>query len=79
MDQYDKRYQEFLTILRKARTEAGLTQRQVAELLQKPQSYVSKCESGERRIDVVELSGFARIYNKPLDYFLEIDKEMPRQ
>jgi len=79
MGQYDKLYKEFLSKLRKARTEAGLTQKQVAELLQKPQSYVSKSESGERRIDVVELTEFARIYNKPLDYFVEMDKGIPGQ
>ena len=77
MGQYDKRYQEFLSRLRKARIEAGLTQKQVAELLQKPQSYVSKSESGERRIDVVELVEFARAYKKPLNYFVDIDKGMP--
>jgi transcriptional regulator with XRE-family HTH domain len=38
-----------------ARKKAGLTQLEVAERLGKPQSYVSKVESGERRIDVVEL------------------------
>ena len=79
MGQYDKLYKEFLSKLHKARTEARLTQKQVAELLQKPQSYVSKSESGERRIDIVELTGFARIYNKPLDYFVEMDKGIPGQ
>jgi transcriptional regulator with XRE-family HTH domain len=79
MGKYDKLYKEFLSKFRKARTEAGLTQKQVAELLHKPQSYVSKSESGERRIDVVELTEFARIYNKPLDYFVEIDKGIPGQ
>jgi len=77
MGQYGRRYQEFLSRLRKARAEAGLTQKQVAELLQKPQSYISKSESGERRIDIVELTEFARIYNKPLDYFVETDKGVP--
>lgn len=38
----------------KARNSANLTQKDVAELLGKPQSYVSKYESGERRLDVIE-------------------------
>ena len=49
--------------------DAGLTQVDVAQTLGKPQSYVSKCESGERREDFVELLDFAKIYNKPLDFF----------
>jgi len=31
---------------------------------------MSKCESGERRIDVVELEDFARLYRKPISFFL---------
>ena len=69
MSQHNKRYREFLRKLKAARLEAGLTQKQVADLLRKRQSYVSKSESGERRIDVVELEDFARLYGKPLEYF----------
>lgn len=47
-----------------------MTQTEVARRLGKPQSYVSKCESGERRVDVVELRAFATIYSKRLDYFV---------
>ncbi len=64
------RYREFLAQLREARREAGLTQVEVAQLLGQPQSYVSKCESGERRVDVVELEHFAQVYGKPITYFL---------
>ena len=46
-------YKLFLTRLRHARIMAGLTQVEVAKKLCRPQSYVSKCESGERRVDVV--------------------------
>jgi hypothetical protein len=42
----------------------------VARSLRRPQSFVSKCESGERRVDVVELQDFARLYGKPLDFFV---------
>jgi transcriptional regulator with XRE-family HTH domain len=38
----------------KARKAAGLTQRELADRLHKPQSFVAKYEGGERRIDVVE-------------------------
>ena len=46
-----------------ARKDAGLTQVQVAKAFGTHASFVSKCESGERRIDVVELADFCRLYN----------------
>ena len=70
MGRYDDEYREFLRRLRLARLEAGLTQKQVAKLLNKSQSYVSKCESGERRVDVVELRAFASLYRKSIQDFL---------
>lgn len=63
-------YQRFLARLRAAREGAGLTQVEVAKRLRVPQSFVSKCESGERRVDVVELGAFARLYRKPIQYFI---------
>jgi len=66
------RYRQFLQRLKAARLEANLTQTAVAARLGRPQSFVSKCESGERRVDVVELYDFARLYRKPLDYFVEL-------
>lgn len=54
---------------RRARQEADLTQIEVACRLGRPQSFVSKCESGERRVNVVELVEFARLYCKWLDFF----------
>jgi transcriptional regulator with XRE-family HTH domain len=38
----------------KSRKSAGLTQRELAKLLHKPQSFAAKYEGGERRVDVVE-------------------------
>jgi transcriptional regulator with XRE-family HTH domain len=44
----------FCELMFKARKAAGLTQRELADRLHKPQSFVAKYEGGERRIDVVE-------------------------
>ena len=63
-------YRRFLGQLRAARKDAGLTQVQVAKRLRRTQAFVSKSESGDRRVDVIELKAFARVYRKPLDYFL---------
>jgi transcriptional regulator with XRE-family HTH domain len=68
--QYSARYKRVLKQLRAARGLAGLTQREVAAALNRPQSFVAKCESGERRIDVIELEDFARLYRKPISFFL---------
>ncbi len=67
---HSPRYLQFLKKLRSARLDAGLTQQEVARALRKPQSFVSKCESGERRVDVVELERFAKLYDKGLEDFL---------
>jgi len=67
---YSDRYQIFLEKLRQARLDAGLTQLEVAQRLGKPQSYISKCESGERRVDFIELMDFAKNYKKPIEYFI---------
>ncbi len=70
MDRSSAAYKLFLRRLREARLAAGLTQVQVADKLHQPQSFVSKCESGERRVDVVELMEFARLYRKELSDFV---------
>ena len=68
---YSKDYKEIIECLKKARIEADLSQQAVADKLDKPQSYISKIESGERRLDVAEIKKFAAIYNKLADYFLK--------
>ena len=62
-------YQDFLKRLKQARVEAKLTQIDVARKLRKPQSFVSKIESGERRLDFIEVQRLAKLYEKPLDFF----------
>jgi transcriptional regulator with XRE-family HTH domain len=69
-NRYQSDYRLFIRRLRSARESAGLTQVEVAERLRVPQSFVSKCESGERRVDVIELRDFARIYGRKIADFL---------
>lgn len=64
-----RRYRTFLGRLRQAREEAGLTQEQVARQLGRPQTWVSKCELGERRVDFVELEDWAAACGKSLEWF----------
>ena len=67
---HTKEYAVFVERLRKARDEAGLTQVQVAKKLKRPQSHISNVESGQQRVDVVELKRFAKIYKQDTNYFL---------
>lgn len=53
-------YRALLGRLVAARMSTGLTQRELAERLGKPQSHVSKVESGSRRLDVVEYVNWMR-------------------
>jgi transcriptional regulator with XRE-family HTH domain len=64
-------YKEIIERLKKARNEAGLAQQEVADKLGKPQSYVSKIESGERRLDVAEIKKFSVIYKKDISFFIK--------
>lgn len=51
---FTKQYSGLREILIEARTAAGLSQAELARLLDRPQSFVSKYERGERRLDVIE-------------------------
>jgi transcriptional regulator with XRE-family HTH domain len=53
-------YQRVLEALLAARKERGVSQVMIAEALGKPQSYVSKTESGERRLDIIEFVAVCR-------------------
>lgn len=63
-------YRMFLRRLVAARQAAGLTQVDVARALRLPQSRVSRMESGQRRVDVIELRDLADLYERPLTYFV---------
>lgn len=67
---YSKEHKYIVKQLKKAREEVDLSQKQVAKFLHKTQSYVSKIEAGQRKIDVVQLKKFSKIYKKNLNYFV---------
>lgn len=67
---YAEQYQEFTSRLRQARLDAGLSQEEVAERLGVSQSFVSRSENGERRVDVIELQALATLYQKSFAYFI---------
>ena len=51
----------------------GFTQREISARMGMSHSFLSKCETGERSIDVMELLQLAELYGKSPDYFLKGD------
>jgi transcriptional regulator with XRE-family HTH domain len=65
------RYQHsLLRLLREIREKAGLRQVDVAKRLGQPQSFVSKYESGERRLDLLELEAVCAACGTELEEFV---------
>ena len=67
---HSARYAVFLKVLREGREHAGLTQVQLARRIGETQTFVSKCERGERRVDVIELRSFCRAFGLTLKQFV---------
>lgn len=51
---FSRKYARFRQLLADARRAKGLTQAELAKKLGRPQSFISKVEQGERRLDVIE-------------------------
>lgn len=60
----------FVKRLKQARIEAGLTQEDVADKLGCSQSWVSKIELGELRVEAIWLNRLAKLYGKKVEFFL---------
>lgn len=70
----------FQQTVRSLRLEAGLTQTELSQLLGKPQSYVSKYESGERRLDIIELSEVCSKCGLSLhDFVIRLEKKLAEE
>jgi transcriptional regulator with XRE-family HTH domain len=66
---HSPQHKRLLTLLRQIRTEAGLTQADLAARIHKDQTFVSKYESGERRLDVLELREICAVVGVTLPEF----------
>jgi transcriptional regulator with XRE-family HTH domain len=64
------RYKQFLVRLRAARERKGVTQMVAARAMRIPQSRLSRMETGESRVDVIDIAEFMRYYRKPFRYFV---------
>jgi len=68
---YSREYAALLRLLRAARDKAGMTQVELAEKLGLTQSFVSKIERGDRRLDFVQLRTVCKALGLPLLEFIE--------
>ncbi|BEH71263.1 helix-turn-helix transcriptional regulator [Edwardsiella tarda] len=68
---YSYEYQSIIKTLKARRIELKITQAQLAQALGKPQSFVSKIESGERRLDIIEFVHIARQLSLDINEVLE--------
>ena len=68
---YTDSHRQLVRQLIRARKKAKLKQADVAKKIGRTQSYISKIESGQCRIDTVQLKEFAAIYKKKIDFFLK--------
>ncbi len=67
------KYKKFQKLLTKYRKEQGVTQTRLAECLGHPQSFVSKYENGERRLDLIEFLDIAAALEiDPLSFIQEL-------
>jgi len=68
---YTREYSVVLRLLKEARERAGITQVALAEKLGQTQSFVSKLERGDRRLDIVQIRTLCGIYGVTLPEFVE--------
>ena len=67
---YTGNQQKLQSLLREVRLEAGFRQQDLADAFGEPQSFVSKIETGERRLDVLELRAVCRALSVSLSDFM---------
>jgi len=76
---HTQKYMLFLSILRESRVRAGVTQVELAARLNATQTFVSKCERGERRLDVVELAQWCSAMGVSLGEFVtQLEESLTR-
>ena len=66
---FQEAYDTLLERLVAAREKKGLTQHEVSKMMGRAPNFMTKCESGQRSIDVTELLELAQIYGRPVSHF----------
>ena len=77
---YTREYAAMLRLLREAREQAEITQVDLAKKLDQTQSFVSKIERGERRLDIVQLRTICQVLGLTLaDFVQRLEREFARR
>ena len=77
---YDPRYKRLIERLISERKRNGMTQRDVAARLKQPASYVGKVETGQRRVDLIELVDMLEAMGvKPSKFITDALSELKRR
>lgn len=71
---YSEEHKYLVKQLKRGRKEIGLTQVEVARIIDRSQSCISKIESGQRRIDLLQLIQLANVYKKSISFFIKNPK-----
>ncbi|WP_062737484.1 helix-turn-helix domain-containing protein [Kocuria turfanensis] len=71
-----QRHRQLARLLRELRIRTGMSQAEVAELIDEDQSFVSRYEGGLRRLDLVELEQVAFALGVPLRQIVELFEEI---
>lgn len=74
---YSEQFNILLDLLKNIRKKNDLTQKDLAKKLNKPQSFVSKYEIGERRLDIIELRSICKILNiNFIDFIKKLERKL---
>jgi transcriptional regulator with XRE-family HTH domain len=76
---FTREYDVLRVLLREVRLRSNVTQVELAERLGETQSFISKCERGERRLDLVQLEAFCRALDTGLPDFVQEYQERCRR
>jgi len=77
MTSSEAHYIIFLYFIRQARLDSGLTQLEIAKALNKPQSFVSKYEIGDRKLNVIEFIEICRVLKiDSSDFLKQIERKI---
>ncbi|WP_429262453.1 helix-turn-helix domain-containing protein [Mucilaginibacter sp. 3215] len=68
---YSQKYKTLITELTQLRIDAGLRQEDLAKRLSVPQSFISKYENGERRLDLIEVIEICNCLNSSVQTIID--------